>query len=524
VAVDDVLLFAADDGLHGSELWRSDGSSAGTTLVKDVWPGPATADASPGLLTALDETLVFVADDGRAGPVLWSTDGTERGTVPVAALHDIDAGTPAHVSTRALAELGDRLFFGADDRVAGNELWSSDGTTAGTALVKDIWPGADSALPGELTPVGEVLFFAADDGTHGRELWKSDGTGGGTALVKDIVPGLGRSSPTQLTAVAGRLFFAVGTDRGNQLWVSDGTAAGTLHVRDFFHGSNFTDLGGALYFTTGTSLWKSDGTAAGTAMVADFHPVSGQYTPNSLTSAGGRLFFLAKEPGGSTVRLWSTDGERLAALVALGQFAVSDLTSAGGRVFFSASDAEHGQELWTSDGSEAGTQLVRDIYPGPVGSTPGGLSAGPGGLLFRACDADACRLWRSDGTEAGTRPFAGLAFAAPPAMERRAGPSSTVAGLAVRLQSRPIVAAGALAYFAGMDFTYGLELRAAALSGGCTGDCDGDGLVTIVELVRMVHLALGDAAVSCPAGVPGDTHVSIDVLMMAVNAALLGCS
>src|SRR5262249_13602088 len=75
------------------------------------------------------------------------------------------------------------------------QLWRSDGTAAGTQLVKDIRPGiAGSAITG-ITNVGGTLFFSANDGTHGTELWKSDGTALGTSIVKDILPGPQGSDP-----------------------------------------------------------------------------------------------------------------------------------------------------------------------------------------------------------------------------------------------------------------------------------------------------------------------------------------
>ena len=104
-----------------------------------------------------------------------------------------------------LTPAGDRVFFTARKVGLGRELWVSDGTPAGTGVVKDIRPGVRGSGwgffsnnvidplgrdgPLFLTPAGGTLFFAANDGTFGGELWKSDGTDDGTVMVKDFIPG-----------------------------------------------------------------------------------------------------------------------------------------------------------------------------------------------------------------------------------------------------------------------------------------------------------------------------------------------
>ncbi len=173
----------------------------------------------------------------RDGHELWKSDGTAAGTVLV---KDINLGRWRSLYFYSLTALGDTLFFRANDGVHGDELWKSDGSAAGTTLVKDINP-TGSSDPGWLIVVGSTLFFLADDGMHGRELWKSDGTEAGTSMVKDINP-TSSSTPDDPAAVGDTLFFTAndGT-HGRELWTSDGTPAGTALVLDMYTGPTGSD-------------------------------------------------------------------------------------------------------------------------------------------------------------------------------------------------------------------------------------------------------------------------------------------
>jgi len=187
------LYFSADDGAHGHELWVTDGTPKGTTLFKDIYPGEKGALQNQNYhgYPLFGGRLFFWADDGTHGVELWITDGTPEGTT---LLKDIYPGT-GRSGPNQITSFGGRLFFSADDGTHGLELWVTDGTPEGTRLFKDINPGNPPAMRTEgsqdFVALGDRLFFAADDGAHGMELWVTDGTPEGTSLVKDLRPGPG---------------------------------------------------------------------------------------------------------------------------------------------------------------------------------------------------------------------------------------------------------------------------------------------------------------------------------------------
>jgi len=124
--------------------------------------------------------------------------------------------------------VGSTLFFAAGDNINGTELWKSDGTTAGTSMVKDIWAGSGDSYPFSLKSVDGELFFSANNGTKGDELWKSDGTSGGTVMVKDIWPGIQSGAAGNFSKLLNRVLFT-GNDgvSGYTTWQSDGSPEGT---------------------------------------------------------------------------------------------------------------------------------------------------------------------------------------------------------------------------------------------------------------------------------------------------------
>jgi ELWxxDGT repeat protein len=412
VNVNGTLYFAANDGTTGVELWRTDGTASGTWMVKDIRPGES--GSLPSSLINFNGLLYFAANDGSNGTELWISNGQAAGT---AMLKDIYPGGSA--SPAGLTNLNGTLYFSATGGSStGAELWKSNGTAEGTVLVKDICSGSGSSAPASLTPLGSTLFFAASDGVNGIELWKSDGTADGTLMVKDINPS-GNANAASLTAVGNTLFFsAYHASSGTELWCSDGSEAGTVLVKDIFPGNNpsnpagLTNVAGTLYFAarepnTSTKVWKSDGTTAGTVLVKDLYP-GYDATPNNLTNVGGRLFFTATSANGT--ELWKSDGT--AAGTAMVQdiwsgsssAAPQNLFAASGQVWFSAFDPQHGRELWLSDGTAAGTSLVADLRTSNGDAAPASAACVNGVVYFAAADTARGReVWRSAGTTNSTR-------------------------------------------------------------------------------------------------------------------------
>lgn len=423
-----LAFFAADDGQSGAELWRTDGTVAGTFQVADACPG--ACGSLPVIVARTGRSVFFQAFGRGFGPVdLWVTDGSPAGTVRLAGpLLLPDSGR------RSLwIDSQGALYFAANDLEQGVELWRSDGTPAGTFQVEDLRPGAAGSEPAELTELAGRLFFRAEDGSRGPALWTSDGTAQGTRLVRDPLPGsAAHRGPSLLRAVGNTLFFAAPVSRRRDgLWTSDGTSGGTSPRIDFPaspSASAFLDatvLGDRLLFVAdepdqGRELWASDGTQGGTRPLTRFAPAA-PFSPLSVSNGrllperplGNAMVFRAQD-GAHGVEPWVTDGTpagtRLLRDVCpgpcLGALSADDAgiasTAAGDLLFFSAGNLR-GYELWATDGTAAGTRLVRDLCRGGCSSEPRALRAGDGAVFLlgrnrRSVD----QIWRSDGTPQGT--------------------------------------------------------------------------------------------------------------------------
>lgn len=402
------------------ELWRSDGTLAGTFRVADLEPG--SGGSYPQSLTAIGNAVLFAASTGPTGVELWRSDGNPGNATLVL---DIAPGA-ASATPRLLCRAGGLVYFSADDGVHGRELWASDGTGPGTRLVVDLEPGPLGSDPLELCAHGGALVFSASTTTHGREPYRSDGSGTGTVRLADVEPGAGSSDPGQfVSAGAGVWFFATSSAHGREPWRSLGSPATSARVIDLEPGPGSgvdtrpgiavpgtTLPGGALLFAgddgrSGVELFVSDGSVAGTRLLADINLAAAASRPSHLLRCGERLSFLADD-GVNGERLWSSDGTRAGtqALIAPGatapEFWNRRAFSDGARAWFVVEDPVFGRELWVSDGTSAGTRLAVDVLAGIGNGSPAWLTRVGSRAFFVAADPFGSALWVSDGTPGGS--------------------------------------------------------------------------------------------------------------------------
>ncbi len=290
-----------------AELWKTNGTAAGTELVKDLAPSFPFGNFG---FTPFNGQLIFVASTLDYGEELWISDGTSANTMMV---KDLNPG-PDGSQIGSMIESEGLLYFSAFDSTYGSELWVSDGTPGRTEILADINPGMGGSSIYSLVSLNGSLYFTADDGTHGSEPFKSDGTPEGTQLLEDI-RGDGGSSPSYFTLYNGGVYFlAYGPGFDGELYRENLSQPGTvervkdinptgssglseLHIHDellFFRATNGTH---------GSELWQSDGTGPGTQLVIDINPGNASASPGSLTTLGDRLFFTAND--GTGTELWS---------------------------------------------------------------------------------------------------------------------------------------------------------------------------------------------------------------------------
>jgi trimeric autotransporter adhesin len=364
-----------------SELWKTDGTPSGTYMVKNYLPTPKLLSTSTNL------TFFITGEIGYQS--LWRSDGTANGTVIIKSnIYNV-------VQTFSG---GGYLFYYACTSSGIMELWRSDGTASGTIFLMTISSPSCTYIQNTSCMINGTLYFSLSSGPS-NQLWKSDGNS-----VTNI-NNLFSSLPKNLTALNNNLFFTV----DNILWKSDGTGipAGTVQIT--FTTSNIVKMSSTnnllFLFNANGDLYKSDGNVGNLTFV--------QYSPMDVQTdfrgnVGNTIFFTRNQ----ALELWKTDGVTTSKVKDLQNVS---FTSAGYELYhkyFSTSsllyfweeDGNGGRELWRTDGTTAGTQMLKDVYSSlnfknafPIAA----LNANK--LIFTAFDSiHGVEPWVTDGTSLGT--------------------------------------------------------------------------------------------------------------------------
>ena len=376
---------------------------------------------------------IFAGKDASGLYNLWVTDGTSAGTteltVPTASSGGLFSSN--FVFSPDFTALGRKTLFAGFDAHGSNNLWVTDGTSAGTTELA-VAGGYSGGLFGstlvtiDLTVFGKRALFAGYNAKLTDTLWVTDGTSAGTSelvvaganFFEGLFGGGGAYGP-EFTVLGGKaLFQGDGPNYNNGLWVTDGTSAGTSELNvtganplGLFvegpggvlgvHNPAFAVLGGRVIFNGSDAggrdnLWVTDGTAAGTTQLT-FAGSGGLFAGvfDGFAVLGSKALFAGIN------NLWVTDGTSAGTRqLAIGE--PYDITVLGTK----ALGADAAGNLWISDGTSAGTSELagpyfRDSQGRPI--TPNFIAFGDKALFYDNDASGNSGLWVTDGTAAGTK-------------------------------------------------------------------------------------------------------------------------
>lgn len=374
------------------------------TLLKDIHLGPESS-AIYFQFNKLGNKLLFSADDGIHGFESWLTNGTTLGTIRLNDNYE---------------DLNDTYYYFRGG-VVGQGIGKTNGTAAGTILLKDGFNRLSY-----LTNVNGIRFFIANiDSYNLEELWKTDGTEAGTVVVKKLRPNSVYNAYTSnlIAAPNGKDLLFTGNDgSGSALWMTDGTTAGTTKVMSFANTPQnrfgcFVNFNNEIYFTAYNSsgfgsLWKTNGTTAGTVLV--YEKIQCNLAAGRIIVYKNKIYFSAQNqspPYTYGEELWVSDGTNAGTHLFFdtnpgeAHGVPNGLQIANNLLYFITTTALNGNELWRTDGSENGTYMLKDVYPG----TNSGLLNYTSYInesnkfYFTGFDGNQRMLWETDGTVSGTQ-------------------------------------------------------------------------------------------------------------------------
>ncbi len=392
-----IILFEGEDAGGTVSLWETDGTASGTFELggptSPLIAGEAGYGFAPNAGVSLNLTIFNnqVLFGGRSGPGaigpfnLWTSDGTAAGTValtPVVGASSSGIFTPT--VRPGFTVFGNEVLFRGIDTGGASGLWMTDGTAAGTKKITD-GTASTGINPTDITILNGAALFNGADAAGLLGLWATDGTGAGTQELTDIAgastTGTGLN-PSDMTVFENEVWFS-GVDANGLtgLWVTDGSAPGTHELLDELsgadptHGLSPTDLtvfGSELLFNGldadgEKGLWVTDGTPEGThevyAGIGGATDPSG-LNPHNMTVFNGKVFFNGADKFGRE-QLWETDGTmagtQMLTVANTNGLSPSSFEVYNGQLVFSAYNNVGFQGLWTTDGTGPGTHEIEPI-------------------------------------------------------------------------------------------------------------------------------------------------------------------
>lgn len=364
------IYFAADDSNGsntgnadlGKELWKSDGTEAGTVFVKDIHTG--SKGSNPNNFFELGNQLFFLANDGNGVSQIWKTDGTEAGTV----------NTNNGFSILKPVIIGNKAYTTATTR--GNTFYEFDGTNS--KEVPDAGSGQAKPLGGQYIAYDNNTIFlymdySTDEATIGRELYKYNISAQTYTLIKDINTGTGDASISNFTKLGNEVYF----EALSKLWKTDGTEAGTVAVgvADKFNGvANLSAFDGKIFFegdetTGGDQLVVYNPTTDKATNLTNFSGSSENHDPMDYVTYNGYLYYRGEEASTTTGHLYRTNGTTVE-LISNAIKDVDDLVVFNNKIYFEGDNGSTGNELYVLDTSVLSISTVKfdqalRVYPNP---------------------------------------------------------------------------------------------------------------------------------------------------------------